>query len=118
MNLFFSNNVFTGRRFEQQELDHGEVVAGTSYTTFTFNASYQPLTAQEMLMLEEGKRTRINYKLITVTELNLATQTTKADWVQIDGMWFEVSQKSPWKNGVLPHYEYFVTKIENPKDYE
>ncbi|HMD67758.1 MAG TPA: hypothetical protein VKF42_02700 [Chitinivibrionales bacterium] len=115
MRLFFANKTLPAQRFNAQKLDHGRVVSGGS-TAFTIVAGVQPVSAQQLAMLEEGKRTKINYSVISKIELMLTRPNTPADQVEIDGAWFEVSLKDPCSSDVLNHFEYVVTKIENVKD--
>jgi hypothetical protein len=114
--LFFANKTLTRRRFVSQTMPYGKATTG-GYTDAPVAAGVQPASAQQLALLEEGKRNKINYVVISEDELNLPTSTTRADWLQIDGMWFEVSIKDPCTSGVLEHFEYVVTKIENPQDF-
>jgi hypothetical protein len=73
----------------------------------------------DIARLEEGKRTRQAYKLITGAILNTAQPAGQLpDWVEVSGNWFEVSVLISYQNGVMSHYEYIIVKIENPQDYQ
>ena len=80
--------------------------------------SLSAASPQDIARLEEGKRTRQAYKFITADQLNVAAQGGQVpDWIQIDSFWFEVSTMTPYQNGIMTHFEYILTKIENPQDY-
>ncbi len=86
-------------------------------TAGSTTGSISAASPRDIARLEEGKRTRRAYKYITTDALNAATQSgVLPTWMQINGEWYEVSTIDVWQNGVMPHYEYIVTKIENPGD--
>jgi hypothetical protein len=114
--LFFNRKTLSCKRFAEGALDHGVYTKGAE-TAFTIKGSVQAITPAELALLDEGKRTKQNSVIITEDVLALATQSTKADWVEIEGEQYEVSAKSNWDNGVLPNNRYVVTKIENAQDY-
>jgi hypothetical protein len=114
--LIFNRKLLNCKRFAAGELDHGRYVKGPE-TAFTIRASVQAITPAELALLDEGKRTKQNSVIITEDVLSLATQSTKADWIEIAGEWYEVSAKSEWDNGVMPNNRYVVTKIENAQDF-
>jgi hypothetical protein len=114
--LVFNRKTLNCKRFSASTGDHGKYTKGTT-TEFTVKASVQAITPAELILLDEGKRTRQNSVLISEDNLNLATQSTNADWVEIEGEQYEVSAKSMWDNGVMPNKRYIVTKIENAQDF-
>ena len=75
-------------------------------------------TPSDIALLEEGKRTQQAFILITDTPLQTALPGLLPAWVEILNVWFEVSALRNWQNTVISHYEYIITKIENPQDYQ
>jgi hypothetical protein len=111
--LFFCNRTLNCKSFLEGTLDHGIYTPGASIA-FTIQAGVQEVTPQELALLDEGKRTKKSAYLITNSELRLATQTTKADQVEIDSEWYEVESKAKCASDVINHMEYIALKIENP----
>jgi len=89
-----------------------------TYTTISAIGTMSACSPSDIARLEEGKRTRQSFKFITNTSLTSAGQTGQLpDWIQYGSDWYEITNSNPWENGVMSHYEYIITKIENPKDY-
>ena len=108
----------TGKRFGPAVTTASSVTPGAQ-TSVTSVGSRMAASPNDLARLEEGKRTRQAYKWITDDKLQTATPTGGvADWLLIDNMWFEVAVLLSWQNGVMPHYEYVVVKIENPQDLQ
>lgn len=74
-----------------------------SESAFTVQASVQPLSPKEVLLLPEGRRTEQSFVLLTDTELNVTT-STNPDTVTIYGRKFEILKVEQWQNTILPHY--------------
>lgn len=94
----------------------GKRVKGTwvpgSPSTLNIKASVQPLNANEVAALPEGRRSVGSMKLYTSTQLIGVDPATKQnpDIVTIDGFDYEVFQTKPWQNlGSLNHYAAIVT---------
>jgi len=81
-------------------------------STFTIEASVQPMSGQEMKLLPENRREEEWTKIYTDTELYSAEKgsTGNADIVTIAGSSYEVFKVFPWLNGVISHYKVFLSK--------
>ena len=111
------HGTFTVNRFGPTTTTASGVTPGTQ-TSLTTTGSKCPASPYDIARLEEGKRTRQSYKYITDDVLLVAGQSGQLpDWIQADGYFFEVTMLLPFRNGVMSHYEYLITKIENPGDY-
>jgi hypothetical protein len=105
----FNSRTFTVRRTIAGSYVKGKWVEGTS-STFTIKGTFQPGSVERMQTVLEGKRIQGAGDLITSSTLQLANPATQtsSDWVEIDGIWWEVVQVGHWKNGLIPHSEYVV----------
>ena len=107
--------------FVKDPLSNFENVGTYQYTTFTVeNASVQPTTDKNLLLLGEGIRDYESYTIYTTSVLKPSEETTNdlADQVQLDGLfgvgWFTVVKSK--KYGVTssgPQYEVIVVKYPN-----
>ena len=80
-------------------------------TIFDIKASVQMTEAEVLQTLPEGYRTLESYTLYTDKELKTANEgVSNPDIVIIDGKYFNVVKVSPWKNGLLEHFEIVVVK--------
>jgi hypothetical protein len=111
--LIFCNRTLNCKRFLEGTFDHGDYTPG-AVIEFTIQAGVQDVTPEELALLDEGKRTRKSSYIITNTEVFLATKTTKADQVEIDGEQYEFESKAKCTSNVINHMEYIALKIENP----
>ena len=111
--LIFANRILTCTRFLEGTFDHGDYTPGATIQ-FAIHAGVQDVNPEELALLDEGKRTKKSAYIITETEIRLATQTTKADQVEIDGEQYEFESKSKCTSNVINHFEYIALKIENP----
>jgi hypothetical protein len=83
--------------YSQTGSTSGQFVA-SSTTTFPAVCSVQPLTADEMVRIEEGARDREWLNLFTVTEMRPARDGgVMADRVTIDGRLYEVDRVERWR---------------------
>ncbi len=82
--------------------------ATTSDTNF--KASVQPTRPHEVMHLAEGRRNSKTFWLYTDTDLNMIT-ANNPDLVVINSEVYEVWEKGPWQNNVLPHFKVLVGKI-------
>lgn len=99
------------------------VSAATTYTkgiaqaegtaNITIKASVQPLRANEMELLPEGRRDSEAFRLYTDTELLPADEVTKknADVVVYNGKDYEVLSCARWQNRVVPHFKGVMVKV-------
>jgi hypothetical protein len=117
MPLVFNRILLRGIRFLQGSLINGVFTPGDR-VDIQISTSVQSPTPAELVLLDEGKRTKQNSVLITDSELNLASELTMPDWIEINNEWYEVAARSEWSNNILNHNRYIVVKIQNPKDYK
>ena len=92
---------------------NGKWVEGTPYT-FTIEASVQPLTARELELLPEGRRSSgESYKLYSDPSpiLNTVTSSENPDQVEIFSQNFEVYSIERWENSLINHCKYIVTRV-------
>lgn len=109
---------FPVNRFGPTTTTDSGTTPGTQTSTFCIG-SIHACTPNDIARLEEGKRTRQAFELITDAVLIVAGQGGQLpDWVQFNNMWFEVSALVPCLNNVMSHYEYTITKIENASDFQ
>ena len=111
------HRTFTVKRFGPTTTTSSGTTPGTQSSVFCIGTLIS-CSPSEIARLEEGKRSRQAFKLITDAALNVANAGGQLpDWLSVNGTWFEVSNSNPWENGVMTHQEYIITKIENPGDY-
>ena len=110
------HNDFPIKTFAPPKNVKGHVTRGAA-TDGTRTGTISAASPADIARLPEGKRTQQAFKFITDEEMKVAAPSQLPDWIQIAGFWFEVTALSFWSNNVMPHYEYIVTKIENPQDY-
>jgi hypothetical protein len=80
-------------------------------SSFTIKASVQPLSANELQTLDEGRRSQTVYRLISKTPLtSVVINEQNPDLVRIGNVDFEVFQCDPWQNGLCNHYSILVSK--------
>ena len=91
---------------------NGRAVAA-GQTTFTINASIQPLSERDLLALPEGQRTEENRLLFTRTELRTLTSAGGPDSIVIDGETWVVSSSSVWSTLSL-YYRAIIHRQANP----
>ena len=105
----------TMKRFAAGTMDHGRYTNGAATDSSIVCGIQQP-TPDDLELLPEGKRTGRVVVLFTTAVLQLATKTANADWVLIDGEWFEVAHLKPFKTLFPGNFKAICTKIENPGD--
>lgn len=92
---------------------NGKWVEGTP-STFTINASVQPLTPKEIELLPEGRRASgENYKLYADPSPILKTVSgdENPDKISIYSQDFEVFSIERWENSIISHIKYIVTRV-------
>ena len=110
---FFNKNPVTVIRRVPGEYVNGEYVDGAA-STFPIRASVQPIDGKLMESLPEGRRTKENIRLNTVTKLQAAeSYGAGADLVQIKGVYYEVYSVKEWDNGLLPHFKAYCSRLES-----
>ena len=83
-----------------------------STSNVPITASVQPLRANEMELLPEGRRDGEAFRLYTSTELFPADEKTgkNADVVVYNGREYEVLSCARWQNRVVPHFKAVMVK--------
>ena len=84
-------------------------------TPIEFKASVQPTKPAEREPLPEGNREAgESYKLYSNNQPVLYTVKTneRPDIVEIYGEDFEIFSSEHWKNGIINHSKYIVTKVK------
>jgi len=100
----------TGYRAAAGSWDGGFYDPGDS-VEFSFYASIQPLTPDEMQALPEGRRTLQAYNLFTDYLLQTGeAEDQMPDCVVIDGEHYEVISVARWRTTRLAHYEVIVAR--------
>ena len=108
---------YAGKRFVPSTNVEGTITPGLK-SAFTTSGTMSAVSPSDVALLPEGKRTRQAFNYITADALQVAGQSgLQPDWIYNSGFWFEVSAMKPWQNQVISHFEYVITKIENPQDY-
>lgn len=76
------------------------------------NAGVQPASGHEQLVLPEGFRDKVVYRIFTTTFMRAVKEGTNefADRVELFGEWFVVCKVYHWQNGVQSHYEVIAAK--------
>lgn len=100
-----------------QRISPGSYIDGLwvegNLTSQTITSSVQPISGEELQSLPEERRVRKNYKLFTSTQLfTVRNPTNNPDRIIIYGETYEVYQVFPWLNGIITHYEAYVSKVD------
>jgi hypothetical protein len=108
------HRTFVTRTFGPSTNSKGTITRGTE-SAGTVKGSLSAATPSDIALLEEGKRSRQCYKLMTTSSLQVAKAGGLVPaQVQIGSDWYEIANENPWQNNVMNHYEFLITKIENP----
>lgn len=92
--------------------ENGEWVEGGYTESIEYFSVQRVKNNQEIESLAEGRRITDYRRLYSDAKL----QTTDDDsltqpcLVVIDGFDYEVKQRDPWQNGIIPHYMYYVVR--------
>lgn len=80
--------------------------------TFEITASVQQISGSELASLPENRRELHTLKIYTDADLISIEQgvNNNPDLIAIDGALYEVYKKFSWKNDVINHYKYFLSK--------
>lgn len=81
-------------------------------TTFTIQASVQPLSGSDIRLLPENRREEELLRIYTDTQLKAAEKGSagNCDIVEIGGIDYEVTNLFPWQNNAINHYKYILAK--------
>lgn len=90
----------------------GEWVDGAP-APLTIQASVQPVTGQELLVLPEGRRSSDVVKIYTSSELLASAEGQQPDVLAWRGHSYEISMKADYQSDVINHFKYYATKVPN-----
>lgn len=90
----------------------GEWVNGVP-SAMTIQASVQPVTGQELLVLPEGRRTMEVVKIYTSAELVTNDNSQQPDVLEWRGKSYEIAMKAAYQSDVINHFKYYATKVPN-----
>ena len=92
------------------------VFVNGAQTTFQIVANVQPLTADELINLEEAQRTRETLKLYTRTTLLSAQESPSevADQLSFDGKQYQIQQVYRYKGQHLRHNKAICVRFIAP----
>lgn len=109
MSSFRSSFVVT--RKEAGSFVNGKWVEGDT-STFTIQASVQPLRGDEIQLLPEGRRNSQAVRIYTDTLLyNKTNESTNPDIVTAFETDFEVLTVEPWQSNVINHFKCLAVKV-------
>ena len=101
-----------GQRLVEGSRVNGRWVEGAA-TDISFDASVQPVSDHDLVFLDIARRESKSYTLYTDFKLKALTDgTSNPDRVFIDGDTFEVIAEAPWRNNVISHYKYIISKLD------
>lgn len=85
------------------------------------DGSVQPLRPNEILLVEEGRRSRAAFKVYTTAELRTGNEKDglDADIVTFEGFNFEVHQVERWRlpGSTLEHFKATLIKVDGEGGY-
>lgn len=109
-NVYFDDFVITGGA--SQPL----VTLSDTPEIIPITASIQPLQAEDMQELPEGRYSLNGYKMFTSTRIYTVTEQNP-DQVEIFSERYEIVRVFPWQNNsnftTVNHYKYLTLKLEN-----
>ena len=90
------------------------VWVGGATTNITVDASVQPMTGRERLLLPEAMRTKETIKVYTKVELFTMLDNQKGDKFTWNGKVYKVFSVEDWSHNTdIPHYKSVCEKIDN-----
>lgn len=101
----------TLRRSAAGTTEDGNFIPGAT-TDSDIYASVQPIKPFDVQFLPEGRRTCESLWIFTDSEIRPVQDGINPDKVVIGTAVYEVAKVSSWQNGVLPHYEALVYRVE------
>lgn len=112
----FLNKTVTRKRYAAGSFVSGVYQKG-SETTSALSMSVQPLSPNEIRLLEEGYRTAQTLKVYTDEELRTANEALgiSPDILTIDSVDYEVHRVDRWRRpgSSLEHYKAIVIKVDD-----
>jgi hypothetical protein len=111
MSSLFRRTLY-GQRLANGSRVNGRWVEGAA-TSISFEASVQPVSEHDVVFLEIARRESKSYTLYTDFKLlALTAGVANPDRVNIDNEIYEVVVEAPWRNNVISHYKYIVSKMD------
>lgn len=114
MSSFWKPYTFT--RYTADSYVKGKLVKGGIDSTFTVMISVQPLSAEEVQYLPEGRRVSSSFTIYCAKDTNLVTAEEESpnppDTVELFGKVYEVNSLFNWQNEVISHQRYLVIERE------
>ena len=107
------NGTYTVTRSTPGAVTNGRKSASSS-STFTIEASEQPLSGRDLRALPEGERTDDKIKLYTETELRTRTGTHEADTIVIGSYTYKVITVQTWNGLGSIYYKAIISKVGAP----
>jgi len=113
----FNTGPYTVTRYAAPTYTKGTATQGAT-TTFTIQATVQPLTPREALLLPEGERLRQNLKVYSATELKPSDNNGElpADTIEYRGENYKVISVERRDQTDIPHFKHIVQKIDANAD--
>lgn len=81
-------------------------------TPLVIQASVQPASQRDAVLLPEGRRVSASYRLFTDDVLKLPSPGQNSDVVEIGGRDYDVVAEADWQNSVMPHRQYLVSLVQ------
>lgn len=95
---------------------NGFWVEGTT-STFSISASVQPMSYEEMQLVDENRRGTSTFKIYTDSELITSEKEGQnPDRVIYNSEEYEVTKIGDWHNDVINHYKYVINKVVSNND--
>lgn len=112
MNNSLFRRQLTGDRLAAGTRVKGKWVEGAA-THIYFEASVQPVSEHDIKFLNIARRESKSYTIYTDTKLlALTAGVANPDRVYVDGETYEVVVEAPWRNNVISHYKYIISKLD------
>lgn len=105
---------YTVKRVTSAGFQNGYAIRDVE-STFTVSGSMQPLSANELNSLEEGRRKQGVAKFYSGTKLQDSDKCQFTDVIEFDGSDYEVVRLLNWQNDVISHYKYLIQRVEVDK---
>jgi hypothetical protein len=108
----FMSGTYTVTRTAAGTRTLGRYTPGAS-STFSIDASVQPVTGRALQALPEGHRAEETRLVLTTTEIRTRTPTNEADTISIDSESWAVVKVERWDAFGGTHYRAFVARQAN-----
>jgi hypothetical protein len=106
----FLTGSYTVTRRAAGTYDANGVYVPAAPSTFSIDASIQPLTGRQLMLLPEAFHGEESWAVYTLTELRTESASGDPDAIEIDGLRHVVRTVKKWQS----HYECIVTKAVVP----